>query len=47
MIPDRSICPATGGPHEYERDSDDFRSWVACIECGASPPSSYPKTLSR
>ena len=35
-------CPETGGAHHYQRDSDDFRSWVAC-DCGASPPNTYPR----
>jgi hypothetical protein len=36
-------CPATNGRHAFERDSDDFRSWVACVECGASPSYVWPQ----
>lgn len=33
------MCPATGGPHEYQRDSDDVNGpYIACVECKASPP---------
>lgn len=32
------VCPATGGPHQYEEDSDEPNGrYVACVECKASP----------
>lgn len=30
-------CPATGEPHQFERNSDDQHGeYIACAECGAS-----------
>ncbi len=36
------VCPATGGPHAFEQDGDDFQTWVSCVECGASPERQEP-----